>query len=382
MKVCLVAPVSGWRGGIHQYSVYLANSLAEKVDVEVIGYKNIFPLWFYPGDSKKLSGEIPIRKEISVHRMLRYYSVFSSFKAASVIKNRIRPDVVDIQWMAPQHGFVLIPLMSLLRHRGGARIFLTIHNVFPHEPRIFDRLLSRWAFKLAHRLLVHAERMKEELIANFGEDAARIAIIPHGICTAEEIIYSRSEARSHLGLKEAQVLLFFGFVRPYKGLEYLITAFKELIHKFDVALVIAGEFFSGFTEYQTAIQRNGIAEKTYLFPRYIPYEEVSLFFSAADIVVQPYVRFSGQSGVTQTAYLHSLPVVATDVGGLPELVLHENTGFIVKPGNAQELRVALEALLVDPEKRKEYGVNGRKFLETHLAWENVTRTLLEIYAEA
>jgi len=382
MKICLVAPVSRWRGGIHQYSVHLANSLAESANLEVISYKSIFPLWLYPGDSKKLSREVPVRKGVPVHEILKYYSILSSFKAANMIKNRVRPDVVDIQWIAPQHGLVLIPLMFFLKYGLKPRIFLTVHNVLPHENRISDRVLSRWAFKLSDRLLVHAEKMREEICSNFGEDPKKIAVIPHGICADGEIKYARTQAQHHLGIKEKHVILFFGFVRPYKGLNVLISSFKALVDKFDVALVIAGEFFSELTQYKKELKKNGIAERTYLFPRYISYEEVPLFFSAADIVVQPYVRFSGQSGVTQTAYLYSLPVVATDVGGLPELVLDGKTGVIVKPGNSRELAMALESLLSNEAKRQAYGENGNSFLKTHLAWEKVTQRLLKFYAES
>jgi glycosyltransferase involved in cell wall biosynthesis len=381
MKICLVAPVSGWRGGVHQYSAHLANSLADRAEVEVVGYKSIFPLWLYPGHSKRLSGEVSVRKEIPVHEILKYYSVLSSFKAATVIRDKVRPDVVDIQWIAPQHGLVLIPLISLLRRRPGAKIFLTVHNVLPHEPWIFDRALSRWTFKLSDRLLVHAQAMKEEILRNFREEASKIAIIPHGICTNGDIGVTRAEARERLGIKEKHVILFFGFVRPYKGLDDLLASFKVLANKFDAALVIAGEFFAGLAEYQKELERNGIARRTYLFPRYIPYEEVALFFSAADIVVQPYARFSGQSGVTQTAYLHSLPVVATDVGGLPELILHGKTGLITKPGNPEELTMALGALLEDGDKRQEYGANGKRFLEEQLSWKKVSQRLLDLYAE-
>lgn len=367
---------------MHQYSVHLANSLADRAQVEVVGYKSIFPLWLYPGHSKRLAGEVPVRKEIPVHEILKYYSVLSSFKAANLIRDKIRPDVVDIQWIAPQHGLVLIPLISLLRRRPETKIFLTVHNVFPHEPWIFDRALSRWTFKLSDRLLVHAQAMKEDIIRSFREEGKKIAMIPHGICTNGGIRYAQAEARERLGIKQKLVILFFGFVRPYKGLDDLLASFKALANKFDVALVIAGEFFAGLTEYRKELERNGIARRTYLFPGYIPYEEVPLFFSAADIVVQPYVRFSGQSGVTQTAYLHSLPVVATNVGGLSELVLHGKTGLITKPRNPEELTVALEALLEDGDRRLEYGANGRRFLEDHLSWEKVTQRLLEIYAGA
>jgi hypothetical protein len=130
---------------MHQYSVHLANSLAQKAEVEVIGYKSIFPLWLYPGKSKKLSGEVPLRDDIKNHEVLKYYSVLSSFKAANIVRDRIRPDVVHIEWIAPQHGLVLIPLMLLLRYRSAIKIFLTVHNISPHESRLFDRALSRLA---------------------------------------------------------------------------------------------------------------------------------------------------------------------------------------------------------------------------------------------
>jgi glycosyltransferase involved in cell wall biosynthesis len=367
---------------MHQYSVHLANSLAEKAEVEVIGYKSIFPLWLYPGKSKSLSGEVPLREDIQVYDILKYYSLLSSFKAASIIRQRIRADVVHIQWIAPQHGFVLIPLMLLLRYCWAGRIFLTVHNVSPHERRPFDRAFSRLAFRLSHRIFVHAEALKEELTKSFCQDPKKIAPIRHGLCASAGTRYAPVDARARLGINEDRVILFFGFVRPYKGLSDLIVAFKELINRFNVALVIAGEFFGGWTEYQNELERHGVANRTYLFPRYIPFEEVPLFFSAADIVVQPYVRFSGQSGVTQTAYLYSVPVVATDVGGLPELVLHGKTGLVTKPGDPEVLRSALETLLADDGMRREYGDNGKKFLDSELSWVKISQRLLEVYGEA
>jgi glycosyltransferase involved in cell wall biosynthesis len=171
-------------------------------------------------------------------------------------------------------------------------------------------------------------------------------------------------------------------VRPYKGLDDLIQAFNIIVDKFDVALVIAGEFFSKLSPYREELQSKGLLNKTYLFSRYIPSEEVPIFFSAADLLVQPYVQFSGQSAVTQTAYLHSVPVIATDVGGLPELVMHGKTGIIVKPKDPKGLASAIEALLADDIKRRCYGLNGKRFLESHLTWDRVTQTRLKVYAES
>jgi glycosyltransferase involved in cell wall biosynthesis len=192
--------------------------------------------------------------------------------------------------------------------------------------------------------------------------------------------YGKTEARAHLGIKEKHVLLFFGYVRPYKGLNDLISAFEIVAEKFDVALVIAGEFFTKVTQCREELRNKGLLERTYLFSRYIDSEEVPIFFSAADLLVQPYVKFSGQSGVTQTAYLHSVPVIATDVGGLPELVIHGKTGTIVRPNDPQALASAIESLLSDEVKRHRYGRDGKNLLEAQLTWDRVTERLLKIYA--
>jgi glycosyltransferase involved in cell wall biosynthesis len=254
--------------------------------------------------------------------------------------------------------------------------------VQPHESRVFDRWLSRMAFRFSDRLLVHAEKLRDEAVQHFGQAPRKIAVIPHGICADAEAAYGQTEARAHLGIKEKYVLLFFGYVRRYKGLSDLIEAFRIIADKFDVALLVAGEFFTALDPYQEQLRSKGLVERTYLFPRYISAEEVPMFFKAADLLIQPYIKFSGQSGVTQTAYLHSLPVIATDLGGLPELVIHGETGTIVQPANPKELALAIEALLVDDRKRRCYGLNGKKLLDTSLTWDRVTQTLLKVYGEA
>ena len=383
MKICLVAPVSRWRGGIHQYSVHLANNLAKNNLVEVISYRTLFPRWLYPGRVNEFSGEIPLAGRIPVHEILKYHSVLSAFRAARLMKNSIRPDVVDIQWFVPQHGFVLIPLILFLKFwfRSKARVLLTVHNVLPHENRLFDRWLTQWAFRFSDRLLVHAEKLRDEAVEQFNEPPDKIAVLPHGICADGAISIGKEMARARLGIRERYVLLFFGYVRPYKGLQDLIEAAEIVAERFDVALVIAGEFFSGLTECQEALAKKGLLARTYLHARYIETEEVQNFFGAADLLVQPYIKFSGQSGVTQTAYLHSLPVVATDVGGLPELVKQGETGLIVRPQDPKGLAAAIESLLTDNEKRQQYGVNGKQFLQNELGWDRVTESLVKIYAE-
>jgi glycosyltransferase involved in cell wall biosynthesis len=381
MKICLVAPVSRWRGGIHQYSVHLANNLAMKADVEVISYKSLFPRWLYPGRSKVTSDEIAVCQRVAIHEILKYHSIISSIRAARLIHECIRPDVVDIQWFVPQHGFVLIPLILCLKFwfRSKARICLTVHNVLPHEKRLFDRVLSRLAFRFADRLLVHAEKLREETVQHFRENSDKISVVPHGICADGDIAYGKSAARAHLGIKEKHVLLFFGYVRPYKGLGDLIAAFKMVVEKFDAALLIAGEFFTGVAQCREELRAQGLLERTYLFSQYIDAKDVPIFFSAADLLVQPYVKFSGQSGVTQTAYMHCVPVLATAVGGLPELVIDGKTGIVVQPKEPKALATAIETLLADDDKRSRYGLHGKRLLEEKLNWARVTEERMAIY---
>jgi glycosyltransferase involved in cell wall biosynthesis len=382
MKICLIAPVSRWRGGIHQYSVHLANQLAKNNEVHAISYRSLFPRWFYPGKIKTTLGELSVSAGITVHELLKYHSLVSSFRAANLIEHSIRPDVVDIQWFVPQHGFILIPLMLFLKFwfRSTTRIFVTVHNISPHERRFLDRSLSRLAFRLSDRLLVHAERLREEAVKRFCQDPKKIAVIPHGICSDGDISYGKADARARLGIKEKYVLLFFGYVRPYKGLDDLIQAFKIITEKFDAALLVAGEFFTKIADCREELKNSGVLEKTYLFPRYVDAEEVPIFFAAADLLIQPYKKFSGQSGVTQTAYLHSVPVIATDVGGLPELVIHGESGIIVRPNDPQALASAMESLLSDEVKRHCYGRAGKNVLEAQLTWDRVSERLLKIYA--
>jgi glycosyltransferase involved in cell wall biosynthesis len=217
-------------------------------------------------------------------------------------------------------------------------------------------------------------------VKGFCQNPEKIAVIPHGICANGDISYRKADARARLGIKEKYVLLFFGYVRPYKGLDDLIGAFKLVADRFEVALVIAGEFFTKVSQCHEELRNQGVLEKAYVLSRYINSEEVPILFAAADLLIQPYRKFSGQSGVSQTAYLHSVPVVATNVGGLSELVIDGKTGVIVQPNDPQALAAAIASLLSDADKRRRYGRNGKKLLESDLSWDRVTESLVKIYA--
>lgn len=380
MKIFLVAQVQNWRGGIQQYSSNLASALSKSVEVEVIGYKSFFPIWLYPGDKRKLTSNNEIPKNILVHNILKYYSLLSVLRAVNLVKLK-RVDVVDIQWCTTFHAPILIPLVILTKYFTKTSVFLTIHNILPHENRFFDKALCNIIYRLSDRLIVHSKRMKENLIDIFRIYSEKISVIPHGICLDYQNTISREKAKRKLGIKEERVILFFGLVRKYKGLEYLLAAFNKIKNDSDVALLIGGDFVEGKDKYEKIIVEYGIKDKTYIHSRYIRNEDVPIFFSAADILVQPYINFTGQSGVAPTAYYYSRPVIATNVGGLPEIVINNKTGLIVEPKDVNQIADAIRFFLQNPEKIGEYGAHGKKFLERELSWDGIMVKMLEIYSK-
>jgi len=381
LKICLVAQVENWRGGIQQYSQNYAEALNPRAETCVVGYASYFPLWLYPGEIDKITEQFrQWKKEVPVFNVLKYYSLISVYKAFRLITKKIMADVVDIQWCTTFHAPILIPLIFLLKQFSKVAVVLTVHNVLPHETRFFDKPLCRIIYRMSDRLVVHSEKMKNDLIKIFDISSEKVSIIPHGICLDYQKTIAREEAKKELGIKEERVILFFGLVRKYKGLEYLLAAFKKIKDKFDVSLLIAGDFVGGKDSYEKMIVKYGIEDKVYIHSRYIKDEEVPLFFSAADFLVLPYVNFTGQTGVAPTAYHYSCPVIATSVGGLPEIVINDKTGLVVAPQNVEQITKAIKFFLQQPEKIEEYGSNGKRFLEEDLSWDGIVSSMLEVYA--
>ena len=382
MKIVLIAQVENWRGGIQQYSQNYAEALVEKSETSIIGYHSYFPLWLYPGEKDQITEQHrKWKKDVPVYNILKYYSLFSVYKAFKLIQKKINADVVDIQWCTTFHAPILIPLIFFLKRFSKVVTVLTVHNVLPHETRFFDKPLCNIIYRIPDRLVVHSEGMKNDLMNIFGISSEKISIIPHGICIDYQKIISRETAKKELGIKEKHVILFFGLIRKYKGLEHLLAAFKKIRDEFDVSLLIAGDFVEGKDKYDKIILESGIDNVTYIRAGYIKDEDVPLFFAAADFLVQPYINFTGQSGIVPTAYYYSKPVIATNVGGLPEIVINGKTGLIIEPKQTDQLVDAIRLYLQQPEKIEEYGSNGKKFLEENLSWDGIVSTMLAIYSD-
>lgn len=308
MKITLIGPVYPYRGGIAHYTTLLASNLqAAGHTVRMISFKRQYPSWLYPGESDRDTSQNPL--VFPAQYKLDPLYPWTWFQTAREIA-QAKPNLVIIQWWTTFWSPALSVIARLLRARG-LRVVYLIHNVMPHEARFWDRWLSRLALSPAHAFIAQSEREAARLRLLLPK--ARVEITPLPVYNMfSESPMTGEEARAKLELPLDQpVVLFFGIVRPYKGLRYLLQAFEILKKQhFSGRLLIAGEFWEPLSEYQALIAELGIADQVHIFNRYIPNEDIPTFFNAADLFVAPYIDGT-QSASAKLALGFSLPMVLT-----------------------------------------------------------------------
>jgi glycosyltransferase involved in cell wall biosynthesis len=238
-------------------------------------------------------------------------------------------DLVLIQWWHPFFGLCFGTIANVLMLTSPTPVSFLCHNVTPHERTRMDRLLTRFAFWRTRRFIVHSEADERELRAL--EPRARVyrSVHPPYAFFADQAACAPAAARRRLGLDDGTlILLFFGYVRAYKGLGYLVRALPAILRGCDCTLLIVGEFYEPKQPYVDLIAELGVQDRVRVVDRYVDNEEVGTYFGAANVVVLPYESAS-QSGVAQVAFGFGVPVITTDVGGLAEAVEHGHTELIV-----------------------------------------------------
>jgi D-inositol-3-phosphate glycosyltransferase len=275
----------------------------------------------------------------------------------------------------------------------GKKLTLTAHNVNQARRDANDSLLNRLTLRIQYRLtdhiFVHTEKAKNELVEDFGIRESNIRVIPFGINNAvPQTDLASTDAKRHLGLKsDEKAILYFGRIRPYKGIEHLVAAYQQLAaRRSDYRLIIAGEPKKGSEEYRDEIERrirqsDGDGRIVCRF-QFIPDEEMELYLKAADVLVLPYKEIF-QSGVLFLAYSFGLPVVAADVGSFREEIIEGRTGFLCDPGNAIELANAIERYFASELYRnldnRRKGI--REYAQAKHSWEAVADKTLSVYSE-
>lgn len=326
MRIALLGPVAPWRGGLAQYLALLGEALMPHAEVRGVTFTRQYPGFLFPGRSQlDPSAERP---RFEVEALLDSIDPFSWRRAAARLE-RFAPGAVILKWWIPFFGPAFASAVGPLRRRG-TRVVLVCDNLVPHEKRPLDRELTAWMLRNSDGYLVMSESVERDL-DRLKPGAPRRRVLHPLYAQFDRGRWTRASARAALGLApEAEVALFFGYVRRYKGLDTLLAAWPAVRARRPVTLLVAGEFYEDAAPYRALAQAAGGEPGVRLLDRYLPDAEVEAVFKAADVAVLPY-RSATQSGVTQVAYALGVPVITTDVGGLAETVIPGETGLVVPP---------------------------------------------------
>jgi glycosyltransferase involved in cell wall biosynthesis len=367
MKIALVGTASPYRGGIAHWNMQLAEALAGRHTVQIFNFRRQYPGFLFPGSSQfeddAPPSSIPAPRLVDSMNPLNWISVGRRIRRAS-------PDLVIFRFWLPFFGPCFGTIARVAKRGSSTRILFICDNVLPHERRPFDRVLTRYAFRQADAFLVQSASVEKELLDFW--PGARYRTAPHPVYNRFGDRTDRDAARNRLGLRGRRVVLFFGYVRAYKGLDVLLEATGLLDPALDVELVVAGEFYEDRSSYDERIRTLPAGTRVTVHAEYIPTDRVRDYFSAADVVVLPY-RSATQSGIAQIAYNFDLPVIASDVGGLAEVVKNGVTGSVVPPGDARALASAITSFFsADVADRFRQNVRAEK---ARYSWEHMVRTI-------
>lgn len=335
-KIVLIGPVYPYKGGIAHYTSLLYKALSQKYDVEMISYKMQYPGILFRKEQRDYRNDV--FKVETAQFLIHTANPLNIIKTAVRIKN-MHPDLVIMQWWHPYFA-PCYRIMEAVFGKKTKKMFVC-HNVFPHERFPLDRVLTKLVLNQADYFLLHSESDVGDL-RTIRPDA-QYRLNPHPSYNVFKIRnITKQQAREELLLPaEEKVLLFFGFVREYKGLKHLIAAMPEVRRRLGhVRLIVAGSFGSDRVSYLHMIDEYEVNDSIEVVDGYIADNEVEKYFAACDIVVLPYDSAT-QSGIVQIAYGFEKPVIVTNVGGLPDVVADGQTGYIVERGNSKQLADAI-----------------------------------------
>lgn len=367
-----MGPAYPYRGGISHFTQMLASAMQAEHDVLIVSFSRLYPSLLFPGRTQY--EESGWRVRVDSKRLIDSIDPRTWRRAARAVLD-FQPDLVVVQWWHPFFAPAFRALVTAVKKARRVPCVYLCHNVTPHESSRTDRWAVRWGLGKADGCLVQSEedrQILQSLLPNMP-----VAVHPHPMYTQfAGGDMTKDEARRRLDVK-GRVLLFFGLVRAYKGLKTLLAAYARVAEKLDATLLVVGEFYEDRRPYDALIASLGIESRTRVIDRYIPDDEVAIYFCAADLVVLPY-NSATQSGITQTAFAFGRPVVVTAVGGLPDVVDDDVTGYVVPARDPESLASAIERFFAtDAAGRMEQAIRGQA---ARFSWTGCTRALIELGA--
>ncbi len=365
-KVIIIGPAHPLRGGLASFDQRLCQQFQQEGwDASIFSFSLQYPSFIFPGTTQYSSDPAP--EGIKIFSIINSIHPFNWWHVGHLLKE-MKPDLIVVRFWLPLMGPALGTILRRVRKNKKTRIVAITDNVIPHEKRPGDKPFTQYFLNSCDAFITMSEKVLSDLRI-FEKEKPAMQVL-HPLYDNFGAAISQSEARKHLGISEdKKLLLFFGFIRPYKGLDLLLRALKEIKDP-SVQLLVAGEFYEDANTYKTLIDELGIRDKLILKTDFIPDSEVKYYLCAADVVVQPY-KNATQSGVTPLSYHYEKPMIVTNVGGLPSLVPHEKAGLVCEP-DPHSIANAITRFF---ELGQAFFLPGLKQEKTKYSWEKLVSAI-------
>ncbi|HLO92129.1 MAG TPA: glycosyltransferase [Lentimicrobium sp.] len=372
-KVIIIGSAYPLRGGLSNFNERLADEfLKDGWDTELYTFSLQYPSFLFPGKTQytteKYTGKTPIKIKINSINPLNWIKVGNELR-------KLKPTLIIIKFWIPFMAPCFGSIARIVKRNHVTRIITIIDNIIPHESRIGDKLLAKYFAKSIDGFVTMSRKVLDD-ISQFDKVKPRI-FSPHPIYDNFGNSVSKEEALKLLNLDKAyNYILFFGFIRDYKGLDILLNAMDDVrIREKKIRLIVAGEFYTDSSPYFDLIKSRKIEDLIFMSNNFIPDSEVYKYFCASDIVVQPY-KSATQSGVTQIAYNFNKPMIITRVGGLEEFVPNNEVGYVVNPDSHEVTDAILQ--FYENNKEKEF-VHNVTLLKEKYSWNHFLNNLKSLF---
>ncbi|HOT88832.1 MAG TPA: glycosyltransferase [Bacteroidales bacterium] len=371
-KIIIIGSAYPFRGGLAAYNERLAREYIKNGDdVVIYTFTLQYPSFLFPGKSQY--SESPAPTDIKIIRIVNSINPLNWIKVGNRIKKQ-KPDLVIIKFWIPFMAPCFGTIARRIKKNNFTKIISIVDNIIPHEKRVGDRILASYFVQAVHGFVAMSKSVMEDI--KLFNKTKPVLFCPHPLYDHFGEIIPKEKAICNLKLDtNYKYILFFGFIRDYKGLDLLLKSFAKLsIKNKSIKLIVAGEFYTDSKPYFDLIKINQLDEFVIMHNNFIPDEKVADYFCASDIVVQPY-KNATQSGVTQIAYHFNKPMIVTDVGGLAEIIPDGKVGYVVKPDSEKLAEVIFK--FFDLNKEKEF-MEAASVEKEKYSWTNLIKTIEKI----
>jgi glycosyltransferase involved in cell wall biosynthesis len=369
-KVVIMGPAHPLRGGLATFNQRLARQFKEEGhECSIVSFSLQYPSFLFPGTTQYSSEPAPA--DLTIHTLVNSVNPLNWLTVGRKLK-KWKPDLIVVRYWLPFMGPALGTILRQVKKNKHTRIICIADNVTPHEKRAGDNAFTKYFIKVPDAFVT----MSEKVLADLRKYTSKPAqLVQHPLYDNFGEPVPKSEARNFLGLEmKDKIILFFGFIREYKGLDLLLKAMAdERLEKEHIKLLVAGEFYEAEKPYQELIAQNRLQDRVILRTNFIPDSEVKYYLCSGDCVVQPY-KHATQSGVTPLAYHFEKPMIVTNVGGLPSLVPNEKVGLVCEP-NPEAIA---SSILRFYQLGEQYFIPHLRSEKQKYSWSKLTETIFKL----